>query len=442
MQRVAVVGSGPAGFYTSKYILRATSNVIIDMFEQRPTPFGLVRAGVAPDHPEVKHVVEDFTTIAESPRFRFRGNVRIGDDGDCRVSDLERCYDAVVLATGASFGKRLHLPGSHTNTTDAWSFVQWYNGLSSNSPVQFPSDASVAVVGMGNVALDCARIMMTCDSEKVAGSDIAEHARQSLVAANIQRCEVIGRRGAMQSKFGNKELRELLNSPFFTTVVDPIELTASLNTLSQQEVDESRSKKRGLKIFEDMANAFPGTKRVLQLRFLCNPTRVDGRSLILERMTLEGSRAGEQFISGSGEYLQVKSDVLIESVGFKFSPLEDGLCGPLFAPGGKLESREKIFVSGWLKRGPTGNIASNIPDAGETAASVCAALARAKPALKCNEGLNENNEDPLMSIRFSSATTFEQWKKIQQVESERGRKKNKVAEKITDVNEMLRIMRE
>eukprot|EP00397_Hematodinium_sp_SG-2012_P048692 GEMP01055899.1.p1 GENE.GEMP01055899.1~~GEMP01055899.1.p1 ORF type:complete len:368 (+),score=101.23 GEMP01055899.1:213-1316(+) len=366
------------------------------MFDKLPTPFGLVRSGVAPDHPEVKNVIDDFNAVAASPNFRFCGNVSVGDGkGAVRVAELQSRYDAVVLATGAQFGQRLHLPGSHSGVTDAWSFVQWYNGSMYRSDgFSMPSNASkVAVVGMGNVALDCARILLSSDTERLASSDIVESARRAMVLAHVQRVEVIGRRGAIQSNFGNKELRELLTAPSFSCVVDPRELASSLNAASKEEIAELRAKKRALKIFEDMANAFPG------------------------------------------EELSSDADVIIESVGFQYAPLDAArqLKGPLQHSRGKVE--DNLYVAGWLKRGPTGTIASNVPDATETAASVC-------EALNSMTGTSVSDEDPLGALDLlPHLTTFEQWEKLKIIEAERGQRMHKLAEKVTDLNEMLRIMR-
>lgn len=273
--RVCVVGSGPAGFYAAKYLLKENARVHVDMLEALPTPYGLVRSGVAPDHPEVKSVMNDFEKVAADERFAFLGNVRVGDD--VSLQELKTNYHAIVLAYGAAGDRELGIPGEHLEgVLSARAFVNWYNGHPQFRDLHVDLSVETAVIfGQGNVAVDCARIL-TKSVDELATTDISQHAVDALrnryvcgfivclewmvvVAiltdtvvgslivtkhSKIKKVYLVGRRGSAQAAFTMKEIRELTKLENVSCVVDPEELKLSFNESSQQEINEQRAKKR------------------------------------------------------------------------------------------------------------------------------------------------------------------------------------------------------
>lgn len=466
---VAIVGSGPGGFYTAKYLFKKAAaevggpsgsrHVCIDMFERLPVPFGLVRFGVAPDHPEVKNVVKDFTEVAATPDFRFFGNVEVGKD--LPLGELRRMYDAVVMCTGAQGERTLGIPGEGLQgVVGAPAFVKWYNGHPDYAALEPRLPGRTAVVlGQGNVALDIARILtrgpqelQPTDIDARALARIAEWQRQGL-----QTVHLVGRRGFVQAAFTNAELRELLTiSDEVLPIVDPEELSLCRNPASEQELAKSRMKKRSVEILEKMAANFAQrestSKRIIWLRFLLSPAAAlpceDGASISgvrLERTELQGEPGRQTAVkSRSGESLDVDCGLLIRSVGFDLTPVE-GL--PLDArrrvpheqgrvdlpgPGGG-----GLYVSGWAKRGPQGIIASNIADAQETAARIFADLLQCPVAgsRACAGGL-----EAALGAGGLRTVSFADWQKLEAEERRRGAVDGRVAAKLTDVGEMLRML--
>jgi len=466
---VAIVGSGPAGFYTSKYLLKdapgaasageKAGEMRIDMFERLPTPFGLVRFGVAPDHPEVKNVIKDFTEVAGSPHFRFFGNVEIGRD--LPLSRLRSMYDAVVMCTGAQGERRLGIPGEDLEgVVGAPAFVKWYNGHPDHAALETRAPSKTAVVlGQGNVALDIARILTRppkelhpTDIDSRALAQIGEWQRQGL-----QTVHLVGRRGFVQAAFTNAELRELLTiSDEVLPIVDPEELALCQNPASKEELAGSRMKKRSLDILQKMAANFAQrestSKRIIWLRFLLSPSAVlpgaDGASvggIRLDRTELQGAPGSQAAVkSSSGASEDIECGLVLRSVGFDLTPLE-GL--PLNErrrvpqQKGRVEPTEAsgagLYVSGWAKRGPTGIIGSNVADARETAASVLQDLYRSDGAAQ-REGAS--GLEATLEAAGARVVSFADWRRLEAEELRRGAADGRVAAKLTDVNEMLRLL--
>lgn len=451
---VAVVGSGPAGFYTSKYLFKKAGDgaMKIDMFERLPTPFGLVRFGVAPDHPEVKNVINDFGAVAEMPNFRYFGNVEVGTQPSLEA--LRKMYDAVVLCTGASGERLLGIPGEESlGVLGAPAFVKWYNGHPDYKALKLPHSAgeSAVVLGQGNVALDVARLLVrspkeldTTDMERDAVNQIAAWQQKGLRTVHI-----VGRRGFVQAAFTNAELRELLTcSEEVLPVVDPDELALCRNPASEEELSKSRMKKRSVDILEKMASNFADAKttnkRVLRLHFLRSPQEVlseDGelRGIRLARMQLQGEAGRQVAASSSDPALDISCGLVVRSVGFDILPFH-GL--PLksnrvpHTQGCVEQSSEDLgglYVSGWLKRGPQGIIASNIGDAQETAAKLWNDLqsqsAKASPESFVTSLLSEN-----------AVVGFQDWKRLEAEELRCGQEMGKAAAKFTQVPEMLKFL--
>ncbi|CAE8696455.1 unnamed protein product [Polarella glacialis] len=458
--RVAVVGSGPAGFYTAKYLLKkaGADNLKVDMFERLPTPFGLVRFGVAPDHPEVKNVIKDFGDVASGPGFRFFGNVEVGAS-QLSMSYLREIYDAVILCTGAEGERLLGIPGeSLPGVVGAPAFVKWYNGHPDFTELDMPAPGHTAVVlGQGNVALDVARLLVRSPAD-LRATDMDARAVERIVGwqqAGLQTVHVVGRRGFVQAAFTNAELRELLTcSEEVLPIVDPEELALCRNAASEEELSTSRMKKRSLEILDKMAQNFAQrettSKRILWLRFLRSPLEVlpgpDGSSvgtLRLGRTELKGE-AGNQVatMSASGDTLDLACGLVVRSVGFDLTPVE-GL--PLNErrrvphSQGRVEIPSSgvggLYVSGWVKRGPQGIIASNIADAQETAARLLADLAEKAP-----KAWEADRLDGALKAAGSRVVSFEDWRKLEAEERRRGEASGKAAAKLTSVPEMLSIL--
>lgn len=244
LTRVCIVGSGPSGFYTAKYLLREHAHVQVDMFESLPTPFGLVRSGVAPDHPEVKSVMNDFNQIATDARFHFCGNVHVGQD--VSIAELRPYYNAIILAYGAAADQPLGISeeGRLENIMSARSFVNWYNGHPDFQDLAMDLNVETAVIlGNGNVALDCCRILSKSIDE-LAKTDISAQAQARLATSQIKHVQIVGRRGSVQAAFTIKELRELTKVRHVQCLVDPVELDAGLTRSSREEIATSRAKKR------------------------------------------------------------------------------------------------------------------------------------------------------------------------------------------------------
>lgn len=452
---VAIVGSGPGGFYTSKYLFKQGRPgwVSVDMFERLPIPFGLVRYGVAPDHPEVKNVINDFTAVAGADNFRFIGNVEVGKH--VSLDTLEKAYDAVVVCTGAEGERTLGIPGENAcGVVGAPAFVKWYNGHPDYTDVDPPSPGvSAVVLGQGNVALDIARLLSRSESELQA-TDIHPAALARIghwQREGLRTIHVVGRRGFVQAAFTNKELREQLNiSDDVLAVVDPAELELCRNAASEEEMKGSRAKKRSVSILEKMAKNFDDrkttSKRVVWFRFLLSPSEIltDPTGAVngvrFDKTQLEGE-AGAQRAVKTGATEDIACGLVLRSVGFGLTPLpglplQGGATpherGRVVLPEG--QQRGRVYVSGWAKRGPTGVIATNIPDATETAKAVAGDIVA-----------GPSRADPAAALREASAAgarvvSFEDWRRLEAEELRRGASAERTATKLTDVDEMLEIL--
>lgn len=459
---VAVVGSGPAGFYTTKYLFKQDPDLRVDMFERLPTPFGLVRFGVAPDHPEVKNVTNDFTQVARQPGFRFLGNVEVGKD--VTMAALQREYDAVVMCTGAEGERLLGIPGEDLpGVMGAPAFVKWYNGHPDYvglNPLQDAGESAV-VLGQGNVALDIARLLTRPPSElhstdihAGALAQIGEWQRKGLRTVHL-----VGRRGFVQAAFTNAELRELLTiSDDVLPIVDPDELALGRNPASEQELAKNRMKKRSVDILSKMAENFAlretTSKRIIWLRFLWSPSAVlpcaDGKRVAgvrLDRNELQGEPGKQTAVkSSSASQEDVACGIVLRSVGFQLTPT-DGLPldsrkrvphvqGRVTCSNEASNARGGLYVSGWVKRGPTGTVATNIPDAQETASRVLKDLKERGPS----SSADATSRGPAMVAQGTRVVSFADWQLLEAEERRRGNDCGKSAYKLTDVGEMLQVL--
>jgi ferredoxin/flavodoxin---NADP+ reductase len=435
--RVAVVGSGPAGFYAADALLRAAPPAQVDLFERLPTPFGLVRYGVAPDHQSIKRVQVAFERTAALPGFRYLGNVEVGRD--LSVDELLRGYHAVLVATGAALDRRLEIPGENLEGSyAATSFVGWYNGHPDFVDLRFSLAAERAVVvGMGNVALDVARILLH-DRDELAKTDISEHALEALRASPVREVVLLGRRGPAQAAFDQGELEAIADLPNVALQVDG-------DVSFADEADLPAPARKNLAYLARLRLEGPAAKpRLLKLRFLASPVEVLGaagrvRALRVEDNVLVGSGPHVR-AEPTGKVWELETGLLIRSVGYRGAALPglpfDAKRNVIPSSAGRVttisgEPQAGLYVSGWIKRGPSGLVGTNKADSKETVDL----LLRDREALlarKCSLAVDE-----LLAIRRTKVVTFADYQRIDAAEKARGAERGKVRDKLTRVPDML-----
>lgn len=474
--RVCIIGSGPAGFYTADALLRGSPAVHVDVIDRLPVPFGLVRFGVAPDHPEVKNVTERFTEIARSGRVTFAGNVTVADGtgASVSVSELRERYSAVVLACGADDDRQLGVPGEDLEGVhSARHFVEWYNGHPSAAAESWDLSLhdTAVIIGQGNVALDVARVLLKPVAE-LAPTDICAHAVRALERSSIRRVILAGRRGPLQAAFTTKELRELSKLDGCTLTVDTGAPDA-LDEAALATVAKDRPRKRQAELLRTLwleseaRGGAPPTDREAVLAFHRAPhsfgaadgaAGTGGRvaSATFERTRVEGGRA-----VGTGELESTACGYVFTSIGYKSSPLpgvpfDSARARVPTAEGRVLESDgaasaapvQGLYASGWYKRGPSGVILTNISDASETAAAILADWESGKlaapDAASPRAGLADEGAAGLAHLleeRSVCSVGFDGWERIDAHEREQGEAAGKRLAKVTDVGEMLRLAR-
>lgn len=443
--RVAIVGSGPSGFYAADPLLKSEHACCVDMFDRLPTPFGLVRGGVAPDHPKIRNVTKVYERIAAKPGFRFFGNVTIGSD--LVLAELQQHYDAIIFAHGAETDRSLgipgeDLPGSYTAT----SFVGWYNGHPDFRDATFDLSQEVAVIiGVGNVAMDVARILAkTVDELKT--TDIAEHALDALAESRVKEIHVIGRRGPAQAAFTPLELKEMGQLAACQPVVDPERLV--LGPLSEEELSD-HNKSRNLELLTSYAEAEPrDTARKMHFRFLESPLEIAGNgrveSILLEKNRLEGEEPFKQWCVGTGESTSLPCGLVFRSIGYRGVAIPEVPFDPKRGVIPNLQGRVTdetsivpgLYAVGWIKRGPSGIIGSNKPDSLETVKHLLEDLPELPPCpVRDPEAIVQ-----LLGERDVRYVTMEEWHAIDTAEQTRGERAGKPRERFTRVEEMLSVL--
>ena len=391
--RVAVVGSGPAGLYTAEALIKQAAaldpphQVKVDVLDRLPTPYGLVRYGVAPDHKSIKSIAEVLRRVLEHDNVNFVGGVHLGDD--VTRDELLASYDAVVYATGAMRDRRMGIPGEDLpGSVAATDFVNWYSGHPDIDPGKYTLDAeSVAVIGVGNVAVDVARILIR-DPEDLRETDISQPVLETLMSSKVREVHMIGRRGPAQAKFTTKELRELgeLNGVDVVVYGGETDLDAFDPTgESARLAAEDRHVRGNYTVIKDFADRRPtGNRRRLFIRFWLRPTELHGPSQV-SGLTVERTRLDEngKFV-GTGSYETLDAQLVLRSVGYQSVPLLgvpfDDRSSTVPNTGGRITGPDGAalpgeYVAGWLKRGPSGVIGTNKSDAAETVRALLADLA-------------------------------------------------------------------
>ncbi len=450
--RIAVVGAGPAGFFATDALVKNTSiQASVDLFERWPTPYGLVREGVAPDHQSIKGVTRIFDRVLQHPRVRFFGNVYFGED--VTRQDLTELYDQVVYAVGAQTDRRMGIPGEDLpGSWPATEFVRWYNGQPECSDLSFDlSVERVVVVGNGNVAVDVARILLT-DPDVLARSDIADHALEALRQSQVREVVMLGRRGPAQAKFTNVELKEFGTLDGVDVDVAPEELELDLDSAGAAG---DRRVARNLEILHDYAAREPSAAlRRLRFRFHVSPVELlsvdDGIGAVrLERNRLVRSADGYLSAEGTGEYETLDAGLVFRSVGYRGVELPDV---PFDASRGVIPNRmgrvltspdgEHIhgeYTVGWIKRGPSGVIGTNKACAVETVASMIED-AEQMP-VESDGAVDPDTILAVLSERCPDYVTADDWRRLDEAETERGKSEGRPRVKVVRVDEMLDLMR-
>ena len=450
--RVAVIGSGPAAFYAVEHLFKQPGLVAdVDMFERLPTPHGLVRYGVAPDHAKIKTVTRAYDTIAAHPRFRFFGNVEFGTH--LTLADLPRHYHQVVFATGAQTDRHMGIPGEDlAGSHAATEFVAWYNGHPDYRDCRFDlSVERVAVVGVGNVAIDVARILVRTPEELVR-TDIAAHALDALRESRVREVFLLGRRGPAQAAFTNPEVKEIGEMADADVIVRPEEVALDPLSQAQMEAAHDRTLVKKVEILQGYAVRKPeGRRRRLHVRFLVSPVallgdeqgRVAGMRLVRNRLVASGG--GGISAEPTGEFEELDVGLVFRSVGYRGVAVPgvpfDERRGVIPNDHGRVidpasgQPVTGLYATGWIKRGPSGVIGTNKPDSVETVATMLADVAAGahwEPAQP-----DAGAVDALVQARQPLAITYADWRRLDELECRNGEACGRPRLKFAAIDEML-----
>jgi len=447
--RVAIIGAGPAGFFAAQALLKQKKCVVdVDLFDRLPAPYGLVRYGVAPDHPEIKRVRAVYEATASHPRFRFFGNVEFG--GDLDHDDITSHYDQVVYTVGAQTDRQLNIPGEDLDGSfSATEFVAWYNGHPDYADRTFDlSHENAVVIGAGNVAMDVTRILAK-DPEELENTDIADHALEVLRESKVENIYVLARRGPVQAKFTTPEIKEF--GDLKIAQADVLHSDLELDEHSEAALEKSRVAKRNVRVLTEYADAEDlGKPRSVRFRFLVSPVEIlpdkDGHvnRVRVRRNVLEPTETDYINAVGTDEIFEIPCGLFLRSVGYRGVPL----------PGVPFEERRGTipneegrvvdpvtgqpvpgeYVAGWCKRGPSGVIGTNKGDAVKTVRKMLEDVPQTAPVT--DEHASPEAIPELLSSRDVRFISFEDWQRIDAVEKERGGKLRPRV-KIVTIEEML-----
>ena len=454
--KIAVIGSGPAGFYAAGELFRQQSwSIKVDMFDRLPTPYGLVRGGVAPDHQKIKSVTKIYSRIAENENFRFFGNVEFGSD--IHRSDFLELYDALIYAVGSPSDRSLgipgeELPGSHSATE----FVAWYNGHPDFREHKFNlSVKDVFIIGMGNVALDVARILAKTP-EELSKTDIADYALETLFESQIEDIWLVGRRGPLQAAFTPVEAREFLELDSADVMLEggPLKLDAESQRIL--ETDASKDTKKNIEILKQISekNSSNKKKRVHFL-FLASPLEILGNGCVekirMVRNQLVKRDDGSLRPQATGELIEENAGLIFRSIGYQGNPLADvpfdqnsgtipNECGQIIDEDQDKSLRTREYVAGWIKRGPTGVIGTNKKDAVETVHRMLETFLQEK--IEPRQQTDSSGIESLLKERNVEYVSFEDWKLLDEYETEAGQAQERPRVKVTSIEKMLKIIRD
>ena len=453
--RIAIIGSGPAGFYAADRLLKNQDvTVTVDMYDRLPTPYGLVRFGVAPDHEKIKNVTRVFDKVAAKDAFRFFGNVDIGTH--VTLDDLKQYYHQICFSTGAQTDKQMGIPGEDlAGSHPATEFVAWYNGHPDFRDCEFDlTSERVAVVGVGNVAVDVARILCRTP-EELATTDIADYALEALRHSKVKEVYMLGRRGPAQAAFTNIEVRELGELPGADIAVLPEE--ARLDALSQKHLDaaDDRILNKKVEIIQGFLDQpIQNKPRKLTIRFLVSPVELMGNAngrvsaMRLVKNALHETEDGSIRPQATDQIEELPVDMVFRSVGYRGVPIA-GLpfhdkWGIVPNDRGRVTTMESepvvgMYVAGWIKRGPTGIIGTNKPDAAETVKTMLADA-------DAGAVLDPTATDPaaietLVRERQPEMISYSDWLRLNDLETKKGASQGRPRVKFTEVGEMLEALK-
>jgi NADPH-dependent glutamate synthase beta subunit-like oxidoreductase len=410
---VAVIGSGPSGFYTVEALKKSGKDVRVDMIERLPTPFGLIRGGVAPDHQTTKKVARVYEKTAQSEGVGYFGNVEVGRD--VSLDELKGMYDAIVLAVGAPRDRKLGIPGEDkTGVFGSADFVGWYNGHPDFTDLKPDlSTSTVVVIGNGNVAIDAARVLVKTEAE-MAETDIADHAADTIQASGITDVYMVGRRGPIEAKFTNVELREMGKLENCVPVIDASVLPDSVE--GEWSDRDQRLKERNLATMNEFLEVDPsGKDKRVHFSFYAKPVEILGGATV-EGIRMERTRVEDGRSVGTGEFFDIACGLVIPAIGYYSEPFPgvpfDEAAGIVVHQDGRVG--DGVYAVGWIKRGPTGVIGSNKPD-GETAAN--------QILEDISEGTKPGHEalQALLAERSVRVVDYSDWKKIDEAEARSAR---------------------
>lgn len=428
---IGIVGAGPSGCYLADALGRKLAGARIDVFDRLPTPFGLVRGGVAPDHQGTKNIARQFERTLSKEGVRFLGNISVGQD--VSYLELKAAYDVLVITTGAMEDRRLGIPGEDLEGVyGSGRFVSWYNGIPDGRDLNPRLDGkSVAIIGNGNVALDIARLLGKTPAE-LATSDLCSHARAAFAATNIEDIWLIGRRGPLEASFTTAELAEFGELSRVATRVDPEQLPEALPA----DLDEEQRKlaEKNLAVLRSYAARGEQRERPLRIHFLFHaaPVAIRGetrvRELVVERTRNESGRA----IAG-GQGFSIAADTVISAIGYRSTPVAglpfDAARGTVAHSQGRVENG--VYTAGWCKRGPQGVVPANRADALAVAELILADLSGVETRAKPGGALI----DSLLATRGVRPVDFAGWQKINAAEVAAGQ--GRPREKLTRIEELL-----
>lgn len=442
--RIGIVGSGPSGFFSAEHLLRMCEECEIDMFERYFDPFGLVRKGVAPDNPKIREVTKAFDNVAKNERFAYFGNVEIGKD--ISIGEMLNFYDAIILACGMETSQRLGIPGEDLpGSYTASSIVGWYNCHPVYRSLDIALEGRVAViVGMGNVALDVARILLRA-TEELRPTDISNEALEKLEKSKIEEVYIVGRRGPAQAKFKENELQTLKGLSNIDIIVREEELT--LNEASIKEVENNVSVKRVVEFFKEYTNLRRKNSKAIHFLFYRTPVRINGRGKVEEIVFEKNRLVGEPFnqkSEGTGVVDNIRCDMVISSIGYRGNILPgipfDEIKGIIPNEKGRVVRNgrilERIYVTGWIKRGPVGLIGHNRADSLETVGCLLEDL----PKLERCTIPNREEFIKFLNHKGIKFITYSDWKKIDEYEQRQGKLKGKLRERICSIDEVWEIL--
>jgi ferredoxin--NADP+ reductase len=428
--RIAIVGAGPAGYFSAQALQNSQDEertFAIDLFERLPTPWGLVRSGVAPDHPKIKTVAKVFEKIASDPNFRLFGNVELGRD--ISIEQLKENYDAVILATGSSVGRKLGIPGEElAGSLSAADFVPWYNGHPDYANVAVPLNGKNAIViGAGNVAMDCGR-MLALDPTELDSTDTADHALAAMHLSSIRNVTIVGRRGPEHAAFTSPEIRELPKLEHTDVLISQSEIESSKARVAEQ-LEGNKELRNNLEAMLEVSQTPPKNhERKLAINFLLTPLEIIGSKKV-EAIRFARNEVINDKVSATSEIIELQCDLVVTAIGYQVLPTP----GVEFANGKVVNENgyvsDNLYVVGWAKRGPSGVIGTNKSDSSEVVKLLLAKL----------PNTTKENSDIAKVIRSHQVITQAGWQLINQAEIEQGEAVGKPRRKLTDWSDLLNL---